>query len=532
MKNYLIIFIVFILIPTLFAQDDKAKNPNVELPDFVITGSDLISIQKGKKIEPDILPIISERSLKPIYSPEDLKISELSDPIKNQFSLTDSLNYFTGKLETGAGIYTLPKLDFTLSSPFQNGIIQVFARAKNSREFVDYSDHYHLNGGINVFYQLEDDSKFLNGTKFQFHGDYGRSAYKLYAARDPFIKRNLNRGNVSLKIENLLEHKFNYTVNFTDDIYSLQDNVYSENFIKMRGIFRANFKDINFGLNAVYKVQYLKNDIVQKSIKDFISIKPTLGFFFSDYLKASVGINYSNYSDQDKVYPYFFVGSKINNRISLFAEYAPEIIFIGSGNFLDMNRYFYLQNFVSLFYEKKNSFQISAKYDFDKYYEINGGMKYFSSSAIPYFSSSALEGRFNVITASAKSYTGFINLIFHLGPYGFLYGSFELNQTKTSDGYILPYHPSLNSALSYGYNFKFGLSSELKLNYLSKQYTDLLNTNSLNPLVNLTVNFIYKLSPEFNLTFEVNNLLNRKDYRWFNYQEQPLDFMAGLIYRW
>ena len=71
----------------------------------------------------------------------------------------------------------------------------------------------------------------LNGTKFQFHGDYGRTSYQLYAANDPFIKRNLNKGNVSLNIENLLEEKFNYAINFSDDIHSLQDNIYSENLL-------------------------------------------------------------------------------------------------------------------------------------------------------------------------------------------------------------------------------------------------------------------------------------------------------------
>lgn len=532
MKNFLTFIFIFTCTSAVFSQDDKGKNPNVELPDFVITGSDVVTLQKGKKIDPDVIPILNEQFLKPSYSPEDLALKELSDPVRNQFSLTDSLNYFTGKLEAGAGIYTLPKMSFSLSSPFENGIFQITASGKNRRAFVDNSEQYYINGGLNVFYQLENESLLLNGTKFQFHGDYGRTSYQLYAADDPFIRRNINKGNVSLNIENLLEEKFNYVITFSDNIHSLQDNIYSENLLSTGAIFRANISEFSFGVNSSYKVQFLKNNVVKKSTKDFLSVRPFIGYSYQDFLKASIGINYSNFNDQDEVYPYLFFGSKINDRISLFAEYSPEAVFLGNGYFLDMNPYFYIHNFVNLVYEKKNSFHVSAKYDYDKFYEINGGIKYFSSPTLPYFESSALKGRFNVADASVKSYTGYVNLLFHLGPYGYFYGSIELNQTKMSDGKILSYHPALNSYLSYGYNFDFGLNTELALNYLTKQYTDISNNNYIDPFVNLALNFTYKISPEFNLTLELNNLLNRKNYRWFEYQEMPLDLLFGLIYRW
>ncbi|HAB50779.1 MAG TPA: hypothetical protein DCE80_01140, partial [Ignavibacteriales bacterium] len=66
----------------------------------------------------------------------------------------------------------------------------------------------------------------------------------------------------------------------------------------------------------------------------------------------------------------------------------------------------------------------------------------------------------------------------------------------------------------------------------SKQYIDISNDNFINPFVNLALDFTYKISPEFNLTLELNNLLNRKNYRWFEYEEMPLDLVFGLIYRW
>ena len=532
MKNIFIIILFSFFLSSAFAQNNKGQNPNVELPDFVITGSDVQTLQKGKKIEPDAIPILNEQFLKPDYSPEDLALRELSDPVRNQFSLTDSLNYFTGKLEAGAGIYILPEVNFSLSSPFDNGLFQITALGMNRRAYVDNSEQYLINSGVNVFYQLENESMLLNGTKFKFHGDYGRTSYKLYAADDPSIKRDLNKGSIALKIENLLEQKLNYTLNFTDDIHSLQDNIYSENFLNFGAMLRVNLSDLSFGFNSTYNVQYLTNDTVNKSTADYFSIRPLAGYSFNDFIKAYFGLNYSNFNGQNKVYPYIHLATRIGSKLSLFAEYSPSTVFLGNGYFLDTNPYFHVQNFVNVFYEKKNAFNISAKFDYDKFYEISGGFKYFSSATLPYFESSDLQGRFDVVTASVKNYTEYINLLFHSGPYGYFYGSIELNQTKTNDGKILPYNPTWDSYLSYGYNFDVGLNSELTLNYQSKQYTDINNKNSINPFVNLKAKFIYKLEPDFNLTLELNNLLNRKNYLWLDYQEPPLDLIFGLIYRW
>jgi hypothetical protein len=271
--------------------------------------------------------------------------------------------------------------------------------------------------------------------------------------------------------------------------------------------------------------------VVQKSVKDFVELKPFIGFDIQNNYKAAVGINYSYYNEQ-KLYPFIYLGAKINNEISMFGEYLPQTVFLGNGHFLDLNPYFFVHNFVHTVYEKENSVHFAVKYEYSKYYEINGGIKYFSSPSLPYFESSALEGRFNLSEESAKSYSAYVNMLFHLGPYGYFYSTIGLNETKSEGGKILPYYPAINSYFTYGYNFGFGLNSELTLKYLSKRYTDLTNDESLSPVINLGSTLTYKLSPQFNLKLEINNLLNRKNYFWSGYQEVPLDLVFGAIFRW
>ena len=60
MKRLLIIISVLFFSILIFPQDNEKKNPNVELPDFVITGKDVISLQKSKKLDPGFISTVSE----------------------------------------------------------------------------------------------------------------------------------------------------------------------------------------------------------------------------------------------------------------------------------------------------------------------------------------------------------------------------------------------------------------------------------------------------------------------------------------
>ncbi|WP_407931569.1 hypothetical protein, partial [Ignavibacterium album] len=63
-KFCLINFIFVISLITVFAQEDKPKVPGIELPDFVITGKDVIAMKKSDKIKPEFVTTISENFIK------------------------------------------------------------------------------------------------------------------------------------------------------------------------------------------------------------------------------------------------------------------------------------------------------------------------------------------------------------------------------------------------------------------------------------------------------------------------------------
>ena len=201
-----IFFLVLFVSLISFAQDKS--NPNVELPDFVITGRDIVSIQKAKKIKPEVVPTISKDFFKPSYSPDNLRIQDITSPISNKFDLTDSLNIYNGYFELGLGAYTLPEAKAVYSIPFSNGIFNSYFNGNNRLNYISNASKSEWNGGINFSYFVDNSASFFGGTKLNLHGNYGVSAFKFYGSNTPDLVRDLNTGDFSFDINNLLNKNF------------------------------------------------------------------------------------------------------------------------------------------------------------------------------------------------------------------------------------------------------------------------------------------------------------------------------------
>ncbi|MHB1686206.1 MAG: hypothetical protein ACYCVH_02365 [Ignavibacteriaceae bacterium] len=527
-KTIVLLFFSFI---SLFAQDGQKQNPGVQLPDFVITGKDVISVENAKKIPPPFVSIISEQFFKPVFSPENLQVKDIDIPIKGSLIPNDSLNYFKGRINAGMGFYSLPTVSLNYSQPFANGMLEGFASALNQRAYVANSDKYSLSGGANLFLYVKDDSKFLPGTHFKFSGNYSSSNYKLFASSNPFIKRNLNEGNASVKIENLISKYAIFSGKVEDNLSSLQNENFSENLMNVEGFAKFGFPTFYLGVDANFKKQFLTNNFYNNQRSYYFSARPSVELNVTNLFKASFGFYFAQVSKDNFFSPYAAAALKLGKGISLFGDYSPQTDFLTSQYFLNRNPYYDPQNFSNLFVKKNSVIDAYVKYEYYTFFEIDGGAKYFSAENLPYFTDINSPGKFNILTAKAKSYSAFVNLLFHLGPYGEFYGTAELNSTKDSSGNFVPYFPQIKTSLNYGYYFNAGLDAEINLMYNGGSYADIQNTKSFNPYFDLGMKFSYKLKPGFLLTLQFSNLLNHKNYLWNGYQDVPLNVIGGFSYQ-
>ena len=529
-KKILILFLLSLSV--IFAQQ---KNPNVELPDFVITGKDVSAVKGAQKIAPEFISTISEQFFKPVYSPEELEVGDLSSPLKNELNTLDSLNYFNGNLEFGAGIYNLPAANLSYLFPINNLFVEARLRGENHRAHVDHSERYLINGGLNVLYTTDNGSEVLPGTQFKLLGDYGSESYKFYAPGATPLRRTLNEGNFSFGISNQMNKSFNFDLNVNDNVSSVNEENYNENILGLNAYAKVFFSIFNVGIQTEYKKQTLEIDkptgvVPNSDVDNFFSIRPTGGMNISNALKVSGGISYSKSGGNAYTAPFAALALKINNFFSVFGEFSPHAEFITSSNLLKSNRYFDSQNFYNFFYRKKNFLTAAVKYEYEKYYQVNAGIRYFTSSDYPFLKDSS-NGKFYLATSEATSFTIFTDLLFHLGPFGVFYGNIELSDTKNDAGRFIPYNPRVKTSLQYGYDFDFGLKTEASLDYTSGNYFNLSNTQKTD-FVDLGLRFSYKIVPDFFFTIKLSNLLGDDIYYWNGYKEPPLDLVAGFRYLW
>ena len=516
---------------TLFSQDTQKQNPGVQLPDFVITGKDVISVENAKKIPPPFISTISEEFFKPTFSPEELKVNNVDIPIKGSQIPYDSVHFYNGKIDAGMGLYSIPYFNLNYSQPFDDGIIEGFIKGLNQKAFITNSDKYSLSGGANLLLFVSDKSSFLPGTHFKLSGKYSLNNYKMYNSFDPLTRRNLSEGYGSLKIENLISKYVIFSGNVEDNLTAINTEKYTENLMKIEGFAKMGFPTFYLGMDAGFQKQFLSIDSLNNYRSFYLTAKPYAELNITDLLKASFGLDYAQVSGDNFFSIYASGALNLGNGLSLYGDFSPGTEFLTSKHFLDINPYFSPHHFVDLFVKKSAAINAYIKYEYHRYFEIDGGIKYFNADNLPYFSDDVSKGVFNIYTAKAKSYSAFVNLIMPIGIYGQFYGTVEANSTKEdTSGKFIPYFPQYIASICYGYNFQNGFYGQVKLKYDAGNYSNIQNSAKLNPYFNFGFYFSYQVSSGFLLNLQLSNLINNKNYLWNGYQDLPINIFGGISY--
>jgi hypothetical protein len=529
MKKILFIIITFSI--TVFSQDSQ-KSPNVELPDFVITGNEDVQLPIVAKPRPDLISTVSEEFFKPLFSAEELNVKDFSDPLKKNAIFLDSIQYLNFNLNAAAGTVSMPKVDLKVNIPFTNTLIHAGVNGEYQRAYTDYSGMLSYRGLLNFDHYLDKDGGFLPGTIFTLNGYLSQDHYKYYGSLNPSQNNNLIMGDFKFGIKNLGSEKLPHSAFIINEYLNLPEKSISENNVKLNGFTALSFSRVDLRAIVTYSTQYLKNNSLAQLNTNYFDFSGSLNIKFSKQFKMHLGMHYAKSDTNSMISPFGAVAFKIDEGISFFAEYHPESDFITNKKLLEQNRFFDASNFRNFFFKKSGKFLLSFKYEYNKYYEIEAGFGYFSSFEYPYFSDVTNAGFFNLSTTEAKNVNGFINLFFHPGPFGWLYGEIKFQSVRDSLENQLPYYPIAEGFLSYGHKFAYDITLEAKLKFSSKMYADLGNSISIEPTFNLGLKLYYPLYDNINITIEADNLLNQNAYRWRNYLEPPLNIMAGLNYNW
>lgn len=532
MTKYLFIAIC-LLTATSFGQNEEVnkKEPDVEIPKFVIYGTQKMNIGNVEKLEADGISILSESIINPFIRQEERKITGLSISENIPITVHDSVEIIKNSVNLQGGVYNIPFAEYKMQVPFNSGFFQGSFYGKNTRPFVDYADNYKVGGELKFSLFSENSASFLPSTNYNFIAGFQSDDYKFYGGLNPTKKRSLNSAYTQMDIKNLSQQILYFGMNVLDEINNIKSENYIENLLSIKSFVRLQVKDFNIGINIDYKDQNLSNNTVLKNNAQYLVLSPLIEFVIKDRIKLNVGINYSINNVNNNFALSSALAFKVNKNISFYLNYNPTTDFVTAGGMLRNNRFVDLEKFTNSLLKKSNTFDAFLKYELENFLTASGGFKYSDYSNLPFYQIDSTGGKFELNFTQARQAQFVLNCVLFPFEYGSFFGNLVYSDTHNLSNYQIPYFERLFISAGYEYNFgKIVAGTEFILK--NSIYTDSQNQNKLNNYYKLDIYSKYNFNKNVNIIFKIDNIFNCKNFIWQNYEDVPLDISAGVSVRW
>ncbi len=529
-----ILFFLLLCSSIVFAQTDN-KSQSIELPAFVITGIQSVSVPIMDKEKSKFIPVVGKKFLIPNYDTEEFSLLDYSSPIKKEMQLNNLVERYNGLLQLGAGMQTLPVGNLYFGLNKSNFLFTSHLFGSDTHDFVPNAGYNTSGAKVKLNYFVNHKASSFAGLSIGVEGDFMRDKYYFYGNSYSMPSVDIRKNNSfygKFFITNQLNRNFQYGINLSTDILNMKLDGIFENVISANGFVEKKFVALSIGASGSYKVQKINNNSLGYARADYINGSAYLKFTSSKIFELKVGANYSQLDTNNILSPIAELAVFVEKGVALFLSYGGSSEFITLNTFMKENRFF--QNGISNIFQKANSkYKVAIKYDFSDVFEVNAGFHSASYDNFHYFEDSDKNNKFNVILINdVKKMGGFLNLKINAKNYGELFANIEFQNVVDTSGNKLPYNPMLMGNLSYGYHFMFGLYSKLKLSFSRFTYTTLSNSTRIPSYINLGLSLNYSLFKNLALTCDFQNLLNKKYYLYQGYMAKPIDVIVGIEYRW
>lgn len=521
---------LFFIAGYLYSQQEQKS---IELPDFVITGRQSVEVQAAKKKKPELINILSQEFFTPQFSPDELPLLLSSQPKKIVPSISVGDDYNSGRLFIGAGRYILPVGEFSISKSFDNVLLSAGLWGTNTREYISNAGYNASGANLNTTFFVDTDSDILAGTIIKLDGNYWRDNYKFFGSINPLFERKTNRGNGSFSIKNNYYGIFNFGLGLNADFTTILETDLRERNISLDGEISFKLGNMTVGGQGKYERQILNNNLSGKESYNFYLVDGFVKLTPTNDIKLILGVEAAGHSNNSFFSPFGMMQLRLMDGLSVNVNFKPNAQNFTIKDFLYENLYMRNGLTDNVFKEVKFDLGGSINYEFDKYFSLSVWSNYSSTDNYHYFEDSIQKGFFDLMTTNGvKSLSAGINMIVYPDQFGFFNGEFKLQDVKDANKKYIPYTPTYQAKLSYGYNITQELGLKFKYTFAHNTYANILNTTKLSSYHNLSAGISYELIKNLSLSADFQNILNRSNFVFKGYQEKPFDILLGAVYRW
>ena len=531
MKKNILALVLFTA--SLFYAQNKELGQGIELPDFVITGVQSVDVPSIPKKKAALIPVIGKQFLIPRYEPENLDLVKIDVPFYSAPKVFDSFNPFNYSLSLAGGLNTLPSGEFFASANLSNVLLFAELKGNNILNYQDNAGSVFYSGRIKADFYNNYKSSFLPGLLLGIEALYENYTYKFFASPTPALERNRQNADVKLTVDYNRDKLINFSLTTGGEYLWLPENNTSNSDLKSNALLKFILPGFDLNFKGQLKHSSYKDDLRSELSESYLAADAGVLFKLTNGLMIGGGIRLSSFDANTFVFPNVMAVLKINKFITLSGEAGGEGNYLSYSDLIKINRYYKPTSGYSVYTENNFNMNFSLKYEFEKYFELTGGVGYAAYNDYYYFEDNLTKGFYEIhpvqdvkqIFIYGKSY-------FHLGPLGAFYGSIKFQQFTFNDDNYLPYEPVVNTTFDYRYTnlSKFGFG--IKYTLLYNIYYDRANSGKMGSYNNLSLNLSYEVMESMELNIDLQNILNKDNFMWNSYNEKPFDLLIGFNYKW
>ncbi len=524
----------------------EAKLPKIELPEFVITGREIIDLPMTRKLTPgDSLSSLVDASR---LSGLGEKGGSEQPSGKSTAGLLESPESYDGKLNLGYGRFNSRYGEGWFGKKYTEGDFSLHGRYLAHRAYVPHANA--SEGGVDAAggIYLPRNSAVFAGTRLFGTAAYDGKKYRFFGTPTPSDERLVSIYGVGAGLSSPAGAGVSYEASMKIRRLTIEDRDKSQEDELTFSVLAAHqFPEFYLKGDMLYGGSFLTQSISGKDPQYYRGSVGVRKLFFEKFdVSAGVGLFlYRNFDSgsKSKFYPSLSLQYYVRQGLTLFAQVDPSVERNSLGRAVAENRY--IGNDVRIHHQdifvnlsgglqfetsKRGSGRVYFKYqrvrDFPAYVDPST-LAYIQIVPVPYrdwdLSYSGItrflsfNGELFVHVTDADRLSGAISLL-----------SSENSSTKKQ----VPYLPSVQITSDYSHQFPFGLTTRISGRFVGRRSIDLSELEHLNSFFLLGASAEYRIAKNFGVFFQLNNIFDEHYSLWSRYQEIPFSAMGGITARW
>lgn len=516
--------------------------PKIDVPEFVITGSERIDLNIESKTENDQERIYTPSAPTPGERP--MNVGEALTP-KQIKSFTKTPGAMNGKVFAGFGFYGTPQFDgwFGQYNPTSSFVMNGYYSESQGH----VTDAGYWNGGFGVrgAYILPESTALIPFAQLNAEAKYDRDAYRAYGSQFSNRVRDLSGLEVSGGIGSRYALPYralsgvDYSARTGWSTFSATDSVQStEHEFFVNGTASTRFFETAFRGQIEYRATGYSMPLPGVTSGQWFMLRTEGRQSLIPALQISFALQQFIYRGNlgpaaGRFYPNLELRYSFAENGSIYAGYGPTVERNTLSSIVKQNRYI---DFTVPLTPTDTRVNVYGGMEFSPIEELTTTVKvtYKHINNYPTFYDKDSAKVWEVLYLSGiRSIKIDLSALYRLNQKQNVTAYFSTQSVRQKDSSgVVPYLPKFTCGAAYHHFFDVGLHAEAFAEYNASRFTDFSNGHSNAGYVYTGVKAEIEMFGQFRGHAELTNLIDQQYFVWNGYQERTVFLLLGISYHW